>query len=89
MIHGTKSYSENDYHNYISDRDNALFSLKERKIKHFYKKYGVEIPENKGDFWIGVANLILEMDERRDDVPDKAKIEALKILDEFNERITR
>ena len=44
---------------FCKDRDAALLSLNERKIRQFAKKYAIHIPENKTVFWAGVHKAIL------------------------------
>ena len=44
---------------YVKERNKAMFSLDEKKIKAFCRKWGVPIPENENVFWAGVHKVIL------------------------------
>lgn len=52
--------------NVIQDRNEALLSLDETKIKDYCKKYKISIPESEEVFWAGVhkaiCNMFLEYD---------------------------
>lgn len=44
---------------FVRERDEAILSLDEKKIKRFCKKYGVYIPESRRAFWAGVHKTII------------------------------
>lgn len=89
-IKGVKSYSEYEYYNFISTRNEALFSLNENKIKAYFEQYDIPIPDNPCLFWGSVAQSILQLAEiESNDVPPKVIKEANTILDELNMRLKK
>lgn len=47
-----------DMKNFIQERDVALMSLDEEKIKGYCRKYGVPIPSSDKVFWLSVHKAI-------------------------------
>ena len=47
-----------DMKNFIQERDAALMSLDEEKIKGYCRKYGVPIPSSDKVFWLSVHKAI-------------------------------
>ena len=47
-----------DTKQWLKDRNEAFISMNEKKIKIYCKKYGIEIPEDKEIFWMGVHKVI-------------------------------
>lgn len=43
---------------FVKERDEALLSLDEQKIRAFSKKYEIQMPENETVFWAGVHKAI-------------------------------
>lgn len=62
---------------YVKERDEALFSLDEKKIKKFCKKYRIAIPEKEEVFWAGVYRSILGIPY----APEELKVLARLWLD--------
>ena len=46
---------------FCKERDEALLSLDERKIREFARKYEIQMPENKTVFWAGVHKAIVAL----------------------------
>ena len=46
---------------FCKERDAALLSLDERKIRNYARKYAIQMPENKTVFWAGVHKAILAL----------------------------
>ena len=44
--------------NFVQERDAALLSLDEEKIKGYCRKYGVPIPSSDKGFWLSVHKAI-------------------------------
>lgn len=61
-----------DIARFVKSRNNALFSLDEKKIKAHLKRYGVPIPENEEVFWIGVYKSILAITDAPEELQTKA-----------------
>ena len=53
---------------FVKERNAALFSLDEQKIRQYSEKYGGHIPENKEVFWAGVYKAILAITDAPDDL---------------------
>lgn len=47
---------------FVKERNEAILSLDEKKIKRYCKKYRVPIPENETVFWAGVHKCIIHID---------------------------
>ncbi len=43
---------------FVKERNDALFSLDENKIRCYVKKWGIQIPNNQTAFWGGVYKAI-------------------------------
>lgn len=71
-------------HSWVEERNAALFSLNERKIKNYCKKYEVPIPEDKTVFWAGVYKMILAIPT----APMKLKLQAAQWLGEHGFSMT-
>ena len=74
-----------DIAKFISERNKALFSLNKDKIKAFYKKYNVDIPNDELVFWAGIYKAICAITDAPPELKDKAEkwLEAHK----FSKRI--
>lgn len=55
------------------ERNNALFSLNEKRIKRYMKKYKIKIRQNPTMFWNGVYRAICHIPSAPKDVRDKAE----------------
>lgn len=60
------------------ERNEALFSLDEDKIKAYFKKYDISIPKNEIVFWGGVYKSIYNIK----DAPEEFKYKAWEWLTE-------
>ena len=58
---------------YKKERNEALFSLDEAKIKHFAAKWRVPMPLYSKAFWGGIYKAVLAIPECPNDVQKKAK----------------
>ncbi|MBP3899891.1 MAG: hypothetical protein J6D53_00300 [Blautia sp.] len=58
---------------YVKDRDEALLSLDEEKIRTFCKKYNKQLPDNPVIFWAGIYKSILAMKNSPADIRRKAE----------------
>ena len=58
---------------YIKDRDEALLSLDEKKIRAFCKKYNVPLSDNPVVFWAGIYKSILAMKNSPVEIRRKAE----------------
>lgn len=65
---------------FVKDRNEALFSFDEKKIKEYMRKYYVPVPMDEAAFWCGVAKAILHINN----APEEAKDRARLILDLHN-----
>lgn len=65
---------------FVKERNEALFSLDEDKIKAYFKKYGVPIPGNEIVFWGGIYKIIYNIK----DAPKELKHKAYEWLIEHN-----
>ena len=61
---------------FVKERNEALFSLDEDKIKAYCKKYGVHIPKNETAFWGGIYKSIYNIK----DAPKELKYKACEWL---------
>lgn len=62
---------------FVKERNEALFSLDEKKIKAYLTKLGVPIPENEQVFWGGIYKSICNITNAPADVVEIAR-ERLK-----------
>ena len=65
---------------FVKERNEALFSLDEDKIKAYCKKYGVHISKNETAFWGGIYKSICNIN----DAPNELKHKAYEWLIEHN-----
>ena len=72
--------NNNDFKQFVQERNEALFSLDERKIRDYAEKYGIRMPENKKAFNAGVYKAICNITE----APEDIKIKARDWLDKNN-----
>ena len=63
---------------FVKERNEALFSLDETKIKAYAKKYGIPLPSEPLAFWGGVYKAICTIAS----APDELKTTARKWLSE-------
>ncbi len=63
---------------FVKERNEALFSLDEEKIKTFIKKYGLRVSENPKIFWASVYKAVYNITTTPPEIKEKAK----KWLDE-------
>lgn len=57
---------------YISERNAVLLSLDKSKIKHFAKKWGINMPTNEEAFWRGVHKAICAISDIPFDVRQRS-----------------
>lgn len=57
---------------FIKERNEALFSLDEKKIKRYLKKYGITIPRNEEVFWCTIYKSICNVEGAPQEVKEKA-----------------
>ena len=69
---------------WVEERNAVLFSLNERKIKNYCKKYDLPVPDDKTVFWAGVYKMILEIPT----APVKLKTQAAQWLGEHGFNMT-
>lgn len=65
---------------FVRERNEALFSLDEKKIKDYAKKYGLSLPEHPIVFWGAVYKSIYNITNSPQELKQKAK----DWLDEHN-----
>ncbi|MDD6490281.1 MAG: hypothetical protein PUG48_10845 [Clostridia bacterium] len=58
---------------FVKERNEALFSLDEEKIRAYAKKYCVSLPENPKVFWGAVYKSIYNVTDAPQELKDKAK----------------
>lgn len=58
----------------IQERNEALFSLDEQKIRVYCKKYDVVIPKNPIVFWGAIYKAILAISDAPNQTQEKAKL---------------
>ena len=46
---------------FCKERDAALLSLDEQKIREFARKHAIQMPENKTVFWAGIHKAIVAL----------------------------
>lgn len=61
---------------FVKERNEALFSLDEDKIKAYFKKYDIPIPEDETEFWGGIYKIIYNIK----DAPKELKYKACEWL---------
>lgn len=49
------------FRNFVKERNDAMLSLDERKIRNYCRKYGVPMPANDTVFWAGVHKARIEI----------------------------
>jgi hypothetical protein len=59
--------------NFVKERNEALFSLDEQKIREYAKKYGVPLPSNAEVFWRGVYKAICNINDAPADLKAKSR----------------
>lgn len=64
---------ENAIVQFVKDRNEALFSLDEKKIRAYAEKYRVALPDNDVAFWGGIYKAICNITNAPKDVQDKAR----------------
>lgn len=79
-IKGARTSTVADFKEFELERNRALLSLDERKIKAVYERWAIKFPGNGESFWEAVAKNILRMPN----APADIRVEAVKILDELN-----
>lgn len=79
-IKGVKATGFERFMEFEYERNKALLSLDEKKIRKMYAKWDIVFPPEGEGFWEAVAKNILRMT----DAPTGARIEAVRILDELN-----
>ena len=52
------NFSNTSFEEFVKERNKALFSYNEAKIKAYMQKYGVPIPDNETVFWAMVNKCI-------------------------------
>lgn len=57
---------------FIKERNEALFSLDEKKIRRYCKKYSVTIPRDEEVFWRGIYKAICNVEDAPQEVKEKA-----------------
>lgn len=62
---------------FVKERNEALFSFDEKKIKAYLKKYDIPIPDNEDVFWGAVAKAVCHITG----APVEAVVRAKMILD--------
>ncbi len=67
-----------DIEQVVKERNEALFSLDEAKIRAYAKKYVVKMPPDDTEFWAGVYKCIVAIN----DSPKDLKEQAYKWLEE-------
>ncbi len=58
---------------FVIDRDNALLSLDEQKIRSFCRKYNLSTPDNPVVFWASVYKSVLAMEKCPENIRRKAE----------------
>lgn len=79
-IKGVRTSTVADFKEFEFERNRALLSLEENKIRAVYEEWGIEFPTRGENFWEAVAKNILRMPN----APTNVRVEAIKILDELN-----
>lgn len=59
--------------NFVSDRDDALLSLDEEKIRSFMMKYKIGEPKNDLEFWAGVHKAIVNIKSATDEQKERSR----------------
>lgn len=58
---------------FVKERNESLFSLDEKKIRAYAKKYGVNLPTTEKGFWGGVYKAICNIPDAPPEVKQKAE----------------
>ena len=66
--------TEQEFNQWIAERNDALLSLNETKIRAYAKKYGVKLPNDEKVFWAGIHKARCEMP--LDVIPKDEQIES-------------
>ena len=80
-ISSTPAKCIEEFDQYVQKRNRAFQTFDYEKIVRVMKRYGVPAPEDNCDFWLYVAQTVLELPT----ATSGAKKEAIRILDELNE----
>lgn len=59
---------------FIKERNEALVSLDETKIRAYAKKYGAEVPEDPEIFWGGVHKAITALPNIPENIRERSEI---------------
>lgn len=60
--------------NFVKERNEALFSLDEEKIKSYAKKYQVVLPDNELIFWAAIHKAIIAIESAPMELKEKSAI---------------
>lgn len=66
----------NDLKDFVEERNEALCSLDEEKIRAYAKKYDIDLPEPKYAFWKGVYLALSNIPNVPERILNKAVIKA-------------
>ena len=66
----------NDLKDFVEERNEALFSLNEEKIRAYAKKYNISLPQSKYAFWKGVYLALSNIPNVPERILNKAVIKA-------------
>jgi len=58
---------------FVKERNEVLFSLDRERIEIYFKKRGLQIPENDTVFWASIYKCICNITDAPDDLVCKAK----------------
>lgn len=58
---------------FLEERNAALFSLDENRIKEYCRKHGLQIPENKKVFWGAIYKSICNITDAPNEVVEIAR----------------
>lgn len=67
------NFSNATFESFIKERNKALFSYDEAKIKAHMRKYGVQIPDNEIVFWAAVNKCICNITSAPPELVAKAE----------------
>lgn len=73
-----------DFKKFVKERDEALLSLDEKKIKRYCKKWGVPIPTDETVFWAGVHKCIVNINS----APLEKKLQSAAWLNQHGFKTT-
>ena len=66
----------NDLKDFVEERNEALFSLKEEKIRAYAKKYNISLPQSKYAFWKEIYLALSNIPNVPERILNKAVIKA-------------